>query len=170
MQTDPSLSIQIKLTDDVPIREIEIETAAKTPDVALSNISAVNTFPGELPALDQNFLSQLKLHGLYDQFLAKQLSDVHYVTVHGLFSLKHVPQMSLIASNDFEDVLNDLPNRLHPLNLKEECKDEVITEVLTWLQNGKPDEPLHLPIALRKYRKQFNRLEVEDVILYSFLI
>ena len=167
MQTDPSLSIQIKLADHVPIREIEIETAAKTPDVALSNIEAVSSFPDELPALDQNFLNQLKIHGLYDQFLAKQPADVHDVIVHGLFSLKPVPQMNLIASNDFEDVLTDLPNRIHPLNLKEEQrKDEVITEVFTWLQNGKPDESLHLPIALRKYRKQFNRLEVRDDILY----
>ena len=54
MQTDPSLSIKIKLTDHVPICAIEIETAAKTPDVALSNIDAVSSFPEELPALDEH--------------------------------------------------------------------------------------------------------------------
>ena len=168
MQTDPSLSIQIKLTDDVPIREIEIETAGKTPDVALSNIAAVKTFPDELPALDENFLNQLKVHGLFDQFLAQQPAEDHVVTVNGLFSFISAPQINLIESNDFEDVLNDLPNRIHPLNLKEEqSKDEVIREVFTWLQNGKPDESLHLPIALRKYRKQFNRLVVENDIFYT---
>ena len=167
MQTDPSLSIQIKLTDNVPIREIEIETAAKTPDVALSNIDDVNTFPNELPTLDHHFLNQLKIHGLFEQFLEKQPAEDQDITVNGLFPLTSVPQINLLASNDFEDVLNDLPNRTHPLNLKEEqCKDEVVIEIFTWLQNGKRDESPHLPIALRKYRKQFNRLIVEDDFLY----
>ena len=123
MQTDPGLSIQIKLTDDVPIREIEIETAAKTPDVALSNIAAIKTFPDELTALDENFINQIKVH--------------------------------------------TSKSRIHPLNLKEEqSKDETIREVFSWLQNGRPDGSPHLPIALRKYRKQFNRLVAEDDILY----
>ena len=167
MQTDPSLSIQIKLTDNVPIRELEIETAAKTPDVALSNFDDVNTFPNELPTLDDHFLNQLKIHGLFEQFLAKQPAEDQDITVNGLFSLTSVPQITLLDSNDSEDVLNDLPNRTHRLNLKEEQrKDEVVREGFTWLQNGKPDESPHLPIALRKYRKQFNRLIVEDDILY----
>ena len=167
MQTDPSLSIQIKLTDHVPIREIEIETAAKTPDVALSNIDAVNDFPNEVPALDENFIIQLKVHGLFDQFLAKQPEEEHDITINGIFSLTSVPQMNLIESNDFEDILHDLPNRTQPLNLAEEQrKDEVLREVFSWLQNGKPDESTTLPIALRKYRKQFNRLEIKNDTLY----
>ena len=39
MQTDPNLTLQIKLTDHVLIREIEIETEAKAPNVSLSNFS-----------------------------------------------------------------------------------------------------------------------------------
>ena len=167
MQTDPSLSIWIKLTDAVPIREIEIETAAKTPDVALSNIAAVKPFPDELPALDENFINQLKVHGLFDQFLAQQPAEDHAVTVNGFFSFTSAPQINLIESIAFEDILDDLPNRIHPLTLKEEqSKDKVIREVITWLQNGRPDGSPHLPIALRKYRKQFHRLVAEDDIFY----
>ena len=44
MQTDPSLCLSIKLTDRVPIREIEVETEAKTPDVSLSNIDEMIPF------------------------------------------------------------------------------------------------------------------------------
>ena len=55
MQTDPNLTLQIKLTDHVPIREIEIETEANAPNVSLSNINEVAPFSEELqPAVDEN--------------------------------------------------------------------------------------------------------------------
>ena len=37
MQTDPNLTLQIKVTDHVPIREIEIETEAKAPNVSVEH-------------------------------------------------------------------------------------------------------------------------------------
>ena len=126
----------------------------------------MNTFPNELPTLDEQFLNQLKIHGFFEQFLEKQPAEDQAISVNGLFSLTSVPQINLLDSNDFENVLNDLPIRTHPLNLEEEQrKDEVVREGFTWLQNGKPDESPHLPVALRKYRKQFNRLIVENDIL-----
>ena len=39
MQTEPNLTLQIKLTDYVPVREIKKETGAKAPDVFLPKIS-----------------------------------------------------------------------------------------------------------------------------------
>ena len=44
MQTDPNLTLQIKLTDHVPVRETEIETEAKAPNVSSSNISEIAPF------------------------------------------------------------------------------------------------------------------------------
>ena len=89
MQTDPNLTLQIKLTDHVPVREIEIETEAKAPNVSLSNISEVAPFSEELqPAVDEQFITQLKAHGLYDQFMAKQHGDDPDIQIKG-FSLFH---------------------------------------------------------------------------------
>ena len=63
--------------------------------------------------------------------------------------------------------MNDLPNRTQPLDLvQEQQNDEVIREVLLWKNRGNPDESPNLPLALRKYRKQFNRLVVENDLLY----
>ena len=39
MQMDHNLTLEIKLTDHVPIRETEIEAEAKSPNVSLLNIS-----------------------------------------------------------------------------------------------------------------------------------
>ena len=45
VQTDPTLTLSLKLIDQIPIQEIEIETEAKDPDVALSDISSRQKFP-----------------------------------------------------------------------------------------------------------------------------
>ena len=73
MQSVPNLTLQIKPTDHVPVRETKIETEAKAPDVCLSNISEFAPFSEEIqPAVDEHLITQLKALGLYDQFLAKQ--------------------------------------------------------------------------------------------------
>ena len=132
MQTDPDLTLQIKLTDHVPVREIE--TGAKAPNVSLSNIGEIAPFSEELqPAVDEQFITQLKAHGLYDQFIAKQPSDDPDIHMTGFFSLSSTPQVNLIETNDFRDILNDLPNRTQPLDLvQEQQNDEVIREVVSW--------------------------------------
>ena len=170
MQTDPNLTLQIKLTDHVPIREIEIEREAKASNVSSSNISEVAPFSEELqPAVDEQFITQLKAHGLYDQLIAKQPSDDPDIHITCFFSLSSIPQVNLIETNDFEDTLNDLPNRTQPLHLvHEQQKDDVIREVISSKNRGNPDESPNLPLALRKYRKQFHRLVVEKDILYRF--
>ena len=118
MQTVPKLTLQIKLTDHVPIRDIETETEAKAPNVSLSNISESAPLSEELKsAVDEHFITQLKAHGLYHQFIAKQPSDDPDIHINGTFFLSSIPQVNLIETNDFEDILIDLPNRTQPLDL-----------------------------------------------------
>ena len=58
MQTNPNLTLQIKLTDHVPNREIEVETDAKPPNVFLSNISEIAPSSEELqPAVNEQFIT-----------------------------------------------------------------------------------------------------------------
>ena len=170
MQTDPSLCLSIKLTDRVPIREIEVETEAKTPNVSLSNIDEMIPFSSTSQlTVDANFISQLQAHGLYEQYLANATlaNDPNELVVTGLMSFLPIRQINLIATNEFHDVLDDLPNRTQPLDLaNEQSLDETIQEVLLWKSRGHVDASPNLPIALRKYRKQFDRLVVEDNVLY----
>ena len=87
MQTDPNLTLQIKLTDQVPTGEIEIETEAKAPNDFLLNSSEIAPFSEELqPTIDKQFITQLKAHGFYDQYKAKQPSDNPHVLIPGFFS------------------------------------------------------------------------------------
>ena len=143
IQTDlTNLTLQIKLTDHVPVRKIERETKAKAPDVSLSNISEIEPFSEEIhPVVDEHLMNQLKALGLYDQFLAKQPSDDRDTHTRGFFFLSLIPQVSLIEANNFQDILNDLPNRTQPLDLvQEQQNDEVIREVVSWKNWGNPDD------------------------------
>ena len=83
----------------------------------------------------------------------------------GFFSFSLVQQVDLIETNDFEEILNDFLNRTQHLDLSQQ-KDEFIREVISWKSQGKPDDSPNLPIAIRKYRKQFKRLVNENDILY----
>ena len=113
MQTDPNLTLQIKLTDHVPIREIEIEMEAKAPKFSLSNISEIAPFSEEIqPAVDEQLVTQLKAHGLYDQFIAKQSSDDSDIFIRGFFLSFIISAGKLDA---FEVILNNLPNQTQPL-------------------------------------------------------
>ena len=113
-------------------------------------------------------INQLKTLDLYDQFLAEQPSDDPYINITGFYTFSSIPEVNLIETNNFESILNVLPDRTEPLDLvREQQNDEVIREVISWKNRGHPDESPNLPIALRKYREQFYRLVVENDILYS---
>ena len=59
--------------------------------------------------------------------MAKQPSDDPDINIAGFFSPSSIPQVNMIKTNDFEDILNDLPNRSQPLHFfHEQHNDEVI--------------------------------------------
>ena len=128
----------------------------------MSNISEIAPSSEELqPAVDEQFITPLKAHGLYDQFIANQPNDDPDNQITAFFSLSSFPQVNLIEANEFEDILNHLPNRIQSLDLiQEQQYDEVIRDVVSWEDGGNPDELPKIPLTVRKYRIQFNRLVV----------
>ena len=118
--------------------------------MSLSNISEIAPFSEVLQrAVDEQFITQLKAHGLYDQYIAKQSSDDSDIDVTGFFSLSSIQQLNLIETIDFEDILNDLAKRTQPLDLvQEQNNDEIIREVISRKIWGNPDDSPSLPLAL----------------------
>ena len=71
VQTDKGASLSLKLTDKVPVREIYVEAAAKSPDVSISNIDQLNTVP-ESEMEGVTIVSQLQELGLYDVYFERK--------------------------------------------------------------------------------------------------
>ena len=102
MQTDPNLQLQIKVADHTPIREIEMKKEAEAPNVSSSNNIQIGPFFEKLQlAVDEHFIAQLKAHGLYDQFLAKQPSDDSDIQIKSYCYLSSIQQLVLIGSTIF---------------------------------------------------------------------
>ena len=101
MQTDPTLTLSLKLTDRIPIQEIKIDTEANAPGVASSNFSSRRNSTEIIDdTADERLISQLKEIGLYKQFL-KQTTEAHTapsldITVFYLFCPKHQIKFSLV--------------------------------------------------------------------------
>ena len=107
--------------------------------MSLSNISEITSFSEEIqPVVDEQFINQLITCGLYDVF-SKKPSDEVDNNIMGFFSLSSILRVNLIQTNNFENILNDLPNRTEPLNLvQEQQNDEVIRKVISWNNRGNP--------------------------------
>ena len=169
IQTDPDQAIELKLTDHIPVKEIEIETMAKTPDVLMN---AVEDFDHLFKViLDENVINQLKQTGIPNAILeqiqqSNQVTENEEISGFVRFLLKNT-EINAVLMPDPADKLNDLHDRMTPLNLlDEQMKDETIREVIKWKKEGQPVDLNYQSFELKKYAKQFQRLILKDEILY----
>ena len=79
-------------------------------------------------------------------------------------SREDVNQVQLPSS---EDVLSDLLQKQDSLDLKrEQSRDEDISQVIEWKNSGLPSDLKYASTRLKKYAKQFDRLKLENNVLY----
>ena len=173
VQTDPSQTIQLKLTDRIPVKEIEIETVAKSPDVSLSCLETFESlFSSNSSQIGQNVISELKQKEISDDLLmqiqVKTKTNTEPDDILGLIRLKYCKnEINAILIRDPSDQLNDLLEKLNPLDLKvEQTKDEVIKSVVQWKLQNHFDDLQYASFALKKYKKLFDRLVLIENILY----
>ena len=159
MQTDPSASLSLKLTNKIPVREIQIDTTAKVPDASLNLIQSMDEAFPEKKQIDDNFRAQLLEIGLYlknfRQHSTKDNSDIvepqNFVRLSG----------TTIAANGYPDpadlfqVLN-LKHEILNLENKQE-KDPDIEDVKKRIRTEQVPNLTYENSRRKKYAKQFNR-------------
>ena len=72
MQTDPSASLSLKLTDKIPVGEIYNLSTARIPDASLNLIAEAFS---EREQVDEALVADLQRLGLYQAYLDKQKSS-----------------------------------------------------------------------------------------------
>ena len=165
MQTDPSASLSLKLTDKVPVREIYIDSTARVPDASLNQVQAIEDAFSTNEEIDDNLIANLQRFGLYQAYLEKQNGK------NGNEGLEPKALVHLIRKTvkypDPAELYNDLPLNSEPLNLKaEQQKDPDVENVKNWMRIGETPDLTYANSRLKKYAKQFNRLIIEDEILF----
>ena len=137
----------MKLSDRIPVQEIEVETIAKSPDVMLCSMANIsNLFDDNREQTKQNIISCLKQTGLDDGLLSQVESHVNKIndqperpTIVRIISKP--TQVNAFLMNDPKDSLKNISDKLEPLNLEaEQQKDQVIKKVIEWIKKNKVDD------------------------------
>ena len=111
IQTDKNACLTLKMKDKIPIKEIEIDTKALTPDVETNEIlPGITTTNAELTP---EIIEQLQKIGMYDKYIQKTQLDNQ---INELYSLT-IPTLNAISFPNPEDILEYIVNKRHPINL-----------------------------------------------------
>ena len=155
LQSNPNETLQLKLTDRIPVREIEIDVRAQLPDNTINELSADHLPVDLLQVVDINTLITLKQSVNYDQ------------TVHQLKNLtsncelritKNKTKTAEINATQHKNPIDDYPElETTTTNLKQEQNsDSVITKVIKWLEtDSAPTANIYSTGEEQKYLKQF---------------
>ena len=138
MENDKSETMSLKLTDRIPVREIEIDTEAQNPDVELNVLFGIDNFDDEANNAELDVLKKL---GVFEDYKKKQ-SNSPITEIQGLLKLKRKTEINSIEYPNPLDEFPDLTDNLISLNLAEEQqKDADIRTVISWIQqnNQQPD-------------------------------
>ena len=167
MQTDPSASLTLKLTDKIPVREIYVDTTARVPDASLNLVQAIDEAFSETEQVDEALVANLQRLGLYQAYLDKQTTCDSQGTIEpkALVMLKR-PTMNAIEYPDPAENHIELDSKNEPIDRKkEQQQDTDIEEVKKWIRTGEIPDLTYANSRLKKYAKQFNRLVIEDEVL-----
>ena len=173
VQSDLSTTIELKLTDRIPVREIEVQTIAKTPDASLSSIDSIDRmFDQQTTNKNDIFIHQLREQGVSDDLLEQIKQQTKKINqdideVQGYIRFLARTEINAVLIPDPNDYLSDLVEQNQPLDLKtEQEKDEVLKRVVKWKEENNVEDLTYASNELKKYRKQFRRLVLRDSILY----
>ena len=164
MENDKTATMSLKLTDRIPVKEIEIDTEAQNPDVELNVLLDAEISNDEV---NLEVLDALKKLGLYDEYKKRQ-TNLPITEIQGLFKLKRKTKINSIEYPYPLDEFPDLTDNLTSLNLAEEQKkDTDIRTVISWIQqNNQQPDLKYASTKLKKYHKHLNRLIFEGNVLY----
>ena len=151
MENDKTATMSLKLTDRIPVREIEIDTEAQNPDIELNVLFDTENFSDEINNEGVNFL---KKFGYYEDYKKRQ-SNLPVTEIQGLFKLKRKTEINSIEYPNPLDEFPDLTDNLISLDLAEEQqKDTDIRTVIRWIQqNNQQPDLKYATTSLKKYHK-----------------
>ena len=134
MENDKTATISLKLTDRIPVKEIETDTEAKNPDIELNTLfSEYQTFGDQVST---ETLQQLKNLGLYEEYKKKHL-NTEINEIQALIKLMKKQELNSVQYPNLLDEFPDLTNNLISLNLADEQQEDAdIRTVISWIQQN----------------------------------
>ena len=167
LQSNPNKTIELKLTDRISIREIEIDVRPELPDNTINELFADNLPVDLLHVVDINTLITLKQSGHYAQAV-NQLKSL--TSDKELQLTKYNRKTTEMNATQHTNPMDDYPELETTItNLKkEQNSDSVIAKVLKWMETESAPTTTIYSIE-QKYLKQLRRLYREWNTLQAIL-
>ena len=151
---DKRSSLSLKLTHKKPVREIYVESEAKSPDASITNINQLINFS---QLNEVNTFSQLQELGIYDAYFERKRENGD--KINSPLKLKR-EEFNAIEFAIPADVLNDLTDRGEILELASvQTKNDETMQAIEWKRNGLNSYLNYATKRLKKDVQQFDRLE-----------
>ena len=167
MQTDPYESLALQLVDPIPMKQIEIDMKAKTPDVAMLAIESVQEIETKSTApkdLIEKIQSNDALQSLIPN-LEELLKSASNDQKSELYAIKRATEKNSIQEKDPINYFQVSNLNSKALDIQtEQKKDPVLRKVMTWLDDGCNDDLTYAFLELRKYYKHLTRLQKQKGI------
>ena len=143
MHTDPTQSMKLQLHESIPLKEIEIDMKAKTPDASMLAIEPEQVEP-QPHILSEDIINIMNSnHALQNLIphLNDLLASASKDTISEGYLIKRAPGINSIQQNDPLNYFETSTTNAKPLNIQEEQKkDPVIRKVMDWIENGCTDD------------------------------
>ena len=168
MQTVPEAQFLLRLPEKVPVREIEIESEAETPDVFLNTIEKIIDAFKEEDEIDLARVEKLKELAIKKRYFEKQKAEPDVLKTRDLIKLKRsLRGISAVTLQDPADFLANIDERIEQLDIKKEQDQYQKTQkAKQWLQTGEIEDLRYANSKLKKYYKQLDRQLIENNILF----
>ena len=105
MQTDSSASLELQLVDSIPIKQIEIDMKAKTPDASMLMIESSNLNESEEPQMliPKNLMENIQSNSALQKLipnLKELLTSACDQYLPELYAVKQAPELNSIQEKD----------------------------------------------------------------------
>ena len=165
LQSDPNERTELKLTDRIPIREIETDVRAKLPDNTMNELFA-DDFPDELlQVIEIKTLIKLKQSGDYEQASQRLKGITENNTDVELIKYTTNKTINVIQLPNPMDTYPEIETTMAKLQ-NEQQSDQLLTTVKKWITDGNiPTNNIYSTRDEQKYIKQLPRLLIDSGIL-----
>ena len=168
MQTDPNESLELQLVDSIPMKQIEIDMKAKTPDASMLAIESVQDVEAK-PTVPKDLIEKIQSNDTL-QSLIPNLEEILKSASNDqkpeLYAIKRATEISSIQEKDPMNYFQVSNLNSKALDIAtEQKKDPVLRKVMTWIDTGCNDDLTYASLELRKYYKHLTRLQMQKGVL-----
>ena len=168
MQTDPIQCLELQLVYPIPMKQIELDRKAKTPDaamLAIESLQEVEAKPTVLKELIEKIQSNDALQHLIPN-LDKILKSASNDQKPDFYTIKRATETNSIQEKDPLNYFQVSNLYSKALDIEPEQKeDPVLRKVMTWIDTGCNDDLTYASLELRKYYNYLTRLQMQKGIL-----